>query len=303
MSTELVLALAFALDVTLSEPPAALHPVVWIGRAIAPLKRQRPRAPAVDFALGGVYTLALTSGCALLALFVLLHAGRAGAFMLEVFLLWSCFALKGLYRAGEGMRRALAASDLPAAREALLSLCSRDPSALSSTELAGATIESLSENASDSVVAPLFYYVLFGVPGALFYRAANTLDAMVGYHGRYEYLGKLAARLDDLLNLIPARLTALLLGLAGALLRMPAARGARIAWRDHARTESPNAGWPMAMAAGLLGVQLDKRDAYVLGAELATPDDRALHGMLRLLGVTGVLAFALAVLAAWVRRG
>jgi adenosylcobinamide-phosphate synthase len=303
MPAEWVLALAFVLDVTLSEPPATLHPVVWIGRAIAPLKRQPVRAPALDFALGSLYTLALTSGCALLALFVLMHSGRASAFVLEVFLLWSCFALKGLYQAGEAMRRALAADDLMRAREALTSLCSRDPSALTQSELAGATIESLSENASDSVVAPLFYFVLFGVPGALFYRAANTLDAMVGYHGRYEYLGKFAARLDDVLNLVPARMTALLLWLAAAILRMPVARGARVAWRDHARTESPNAGWPMAMAAGLLGVRLDKREAYALGAELAAPDDRALHGMLRLLGGAGVLAFAAALLAAWCRHG
>jgi adenosylcobinamide-phosphate synthase len=303
MPAEWVLGLAFALDVTLSEPPAPLHPVVWIGRAIAPLKRQPVRAPALDFALGSVYTLALTSGCALLALFVLMHAGRASAFVLQVFLLWSCFALKGLHGAGEAMRRALAANDLASGRHALMSLCSRDPSALTQTELAGATIESLSENASDSVIAPLFYFVLFGVPGALFYRAANTLDAMIGYHGRYEYLGKFAARLDDALNLIPARLTALLLWLAGGILRLPVVRGARVAWRDHARTESPNAGWPMAMAAGLLGVRLDKREAYALGAELAAPDERALLGMLRLLRVTGVLAFLCAGLAVWWRHG
>jgi adenosylcobinamide-phosphate synthase len=303
MPAEAALAVAFALDVTLSEPPAALHPVVWMGRAIAPLKRAPARGPGAELALGGAYTLALTCGCAFLASLVLVHLGRASAFVLEVFLLWSCFALKGLHRAGEAMRRALAEGDLPRAREALTSLCSRDPAGLSERELAGATIESLSENASDSVVAPLFYYALFGVPGALFYRAANTLDAMVGYHGRYEYLGKVAARLDDVLNLIPARLTALLLWLAGALLRMPARRGARIAWRDHARTESPNAGWPMAMAAGLLGVCLDKRDAYALGAELAAPDDRALGGMLRLLACTGVLALACALLAVWVHHG
>ncbi len=301
MPAEWVLALAFVLDVTLSEPPATLHPVVWMGRAIAPLKRMPARSPGTELAIGSLYTLALTSGCALLALFVLMHAGELGAFALEVFLLWSCFALKGLYRAGQAMRLALSQRDLPAGRNALMSLCSRDPSTLNEQELAGATIESLSENASDSVVAPLFYFVLFGVPGALFYRAANTLDAMVGYHGRYEYLGKFAARLDDALNLIPARLTALLLWLAAALLRMPAQRGARIMLRDHARTESPNAGWPMAMAAGVLGVRLDKRDAYALGAELAPPDDHALAGMLRLLACSGVLAFVLAIV--WVRCG
>lgn len=284
------LAVAFALDVTLSEPPASLHPVVWMGRAIAPLKRVSGRRPGVELVIGVLYTLAVTFGCALLAV-----AASRLALALEVYLLWSCFALKGLYRAGRDMERALAVDDLASARHALTSLCSRDPSALTATELAGATIESLSENASDSVVAPLFYYALFGIAGAVFYRAANTLDAMVGYHGRYEYLGKFAARLDDVLNLIPARLTALLLWLASAILRMHSKCGARIAWRDHANTESPNAGWPMAMAAGLLGVRLDKREAYVLGAELAPPDAGALRLMLRLLLVAGVLAFLLAV--------
>lgn len=303
MRAELVLALAVALDATVGEPPAMLHPVVWLGNAIAPLKRMPARAAGVELALGGAYALSLAAGSAWLALHALRLAGERAAFVLEVFLLFSCFALKGLYQAGAVMRRALAARDLQAARDALSSLCSRDPSTLCERELAGATIESLSENASDSVVAPLFYYALFGVPGALFYRAANTLDAMVGYHGRYEYLGKFAARLDDLLNLVPARLTALLLWLAGALLRMPVVRGLRVALRDHGCTESPNAGWPMAMAAGLLGVRLDKRAAYALGPELAPPDQRALAAMLRLLVVTGGLAFLATLVALRLRHG
>lgn len=290
----LVLTAAFALDVTLAEPPAALHPVVWMGRAIAPLKRMPARAAALEFVLGGSYALMVTVGCALLGV-AALRAGRVAALPLQVFLLWSCFALKGLLAAGNEMLVALEARDLARARHGLTSLCSRDPSQLSERELAGAAIESLSENASDSVVAPLFYFALFGVPGALFYRAANTLDAMVGYHGRYEYLGKFAARLDDLLNLIPARLTALLLWLTGGLLGMPLVRAARVARADHARTESPNAGWPMAMAAGLLGVRLDKRDAYALGSELAEPDTAALRGALRLLRGTGVLTYLVAL--------
>jgi adenosylcobinamide-phosphate synthase len=148
-----------------------------------------------------------------------------------------------------------------------------------------AAIESLAENLSDSFVAPLFYFVILGVPGALAYRAINTLDAMIGYHGRFEYLGKVAARLDDLVNWLPARLTAYLLALGGALF-IPEGGPARstggrlsvvfpqegagmrawqIARRDHAQTESPNAGWPMAAMAGALGVRLEKVGHYVLG--------------------------------------
>src|SRR6185436_5493686 len=103
------------------------------------------------------------------------------------------FALAALGRAGRAVASALRARDLPAARHGLRSLCSRDPARLDEPRLAAAAIESLAENASDSFVAPLFYYALFGLPGALAYRAANTLDAMIGYHGRFEYLGKPAA--------------------------------------------------------------------------------------------------------------
>jgi adenosylcobinamide-phosphate synthase len=288
----LVLVLAFALDVTLREPPNRLHPVVWMGNAIAPLKRWPRRAPASELAIGALYVVLITAGAALLgaALLALLSFSAAAVLVVQVFLLWSCFALKGLWAAGHEMSLALEAGELARARRALTSLCSRDPSELSPQELAGATIESLTENASDSVVAPLLYFALFGVPGALFYRAANTLDAMVGYRGRFEYLGKVAARLDDVLNYVPARLTAVALALAALLLRLPLRRGIAVFMRDAGKTESPNAGRPMAMAAGLLGVRLDKRDAYVLGAELRAPDLPALRGALRLVAWACVLA-------------
>ncbi len=288
----LVLGAAFALDSALHEPPRALHPVVWMGRAIAPLTALRARGRTLELALGALYASLVSAGFALLAA-LLVRATAAHvvvATMLQALLLWSCFALSGLCAAGEEMARALEASDLARARRALRSLCSRDPAELSPSELAGAAIESLAENASDSVVAPLLYFALAGVPGAVFYRAANTLDAMVGYRGRFEYLGKFAARLDDLLNLVPARLTALCLGAAGALLGLSARRGARVCWRDRTATESPNAGWPLARAAGLLEVGIDTRYAYVLGAELGAPDVRALRRAIRLVRVAGALA-------------
>src|SRR3954467_13894357 len=124
--------------------------------------------------------------------------------------------------------------------------------------LVAASVESVAENMSDSFVAPLFYYALFGLPAAVAYRAVNTLDAMIGYRGRYEYLGKAAARLDDLLNLIPARLTAGLLLVAGALRKADGGGGPLILRRARRATASPNAGWPMATVAGLLSVCLAK---------------------------------------------
>jgi adenosylcobinamide-phosphate synthase len=293
----LVLGAAFVLDSTLREPPNTLHPVVWMGHAIAPLKRFRA-PPMAELAVGALYASLVAGGFAFATWILLqLTSGSpliAGA--IQVYLLWSCFALSSLCAAGEEMARALERDDLARARRALTSLCSRDPGVLSPSELAGATIESLSENASDSVVAPLLYFALLGVPGALFYRVANTLDAMVGYRGRFEYLGKFAARLDDLLNLVPARLTALLLYVVGWPLRLSLRQGLAVCWRDRGRTESPNAGWPMAMAAGLLRVRLDKRDVYTLGAELRAPDVEAVRAAIQLVRAAGVLMVALTLL-------
>jgi adenosylcobinamide-phosphate synthase len=184
---------------------------------------------------------------------------------LSAVVLKSMFALRGLGKAAFAVRDALHAGDLTAARGALRSLCSRDPNELDEPLLVAAAVESVAENSSDSVVAPLLFYALFGLPGAVFYRAVNTLDSMIGYHGRYEYFGKASARLDDLFNYVPARLTALALLFGGALCRCDVRRGVFVLLRDGDKTESPNAGRPMAAMAGLLDVQLEKVGHYRLG--------------------------------------
>jgi adenosylcobinamide-phosphate synthase len=186
-------------------------------------------------------------------------------FIVSVFFLKASFALTALGKAGFQVARALEAGNVGAGRAALRSLCSRDPSDLDREELVAATVESLAENASDSFVAPLLYYAIFGVPGAIAYRAINTLDAMIGYRGRYEWLGKFAARLDDVANWIPARLTAALLLTGGAIVRADVRGGWRVMRRDGGKTPSPNAGWPMAAMAGMLGVVLEKQGVYRLG--------------------------------------
>jgi adenosylcobinamide-phosphate synthase len=175
------------------------------------------------------------------------------------------FAVRALRAAAFEVRDALARGDLAAARVGLGSLCSRKADQLDEQELVGATIESIAENASDSFVAPVFFFVLFGLPGAAWYRAVNTLDAMIGYHGRFEWVGKTAARMDDVLNWLPARFTAACLLCAAVLLRADARRAWRVLLRDRGLTESPNAGQPMAAMAGLLGVRLEKAGHYALG--------------------------------------
>lgn len=263
-----VFATALLLDLLFGEPPNRLHPVVWMGSLTSALQGLAPRSGAIRQLAFGAFvaafvpvTFSLASGVAVAGL----GGGSTLRFVLAAVLLKTTFSLRALGEAAGAVRVALAGGDLGAGREALRSLCSRDPNALGEAALVAATVESLAENASDSFVAPLFYYGFFGLPGAVFYRAANTLDAMIGYHGRFEYLGKACARLDDLLNLVPARLTAALLLLAASLARKEARRGWRILLRDASKTESPNAGRPMATMAGILGVELEKKGHYALG--------------------------------------
>lgn len=259
---------ALAIDAAFGELPTRLHPVVWMGRAVRGLERCLPVGGRRRELWGGAVLASLIpSGAIALVLLValLLRPLPLLGWLWHVLVLTAMFAQRALGEAADGVRVALEARDVDAGREALRSLCSRDPTALGPDELIGASVESVAENASDSIVAPLLYYAAFGLVGAVAYRAVNTLDAMVGYHGRYEYLGKASARLDDALNFVPARLTAALLLLAGGWLGHDVERGAATWRRDGASTESPNAGRPMAAMAGLLGVRLEKAGHYRLG--------------------------------------
>ena len=282
-------------DWVLGEPPRLLHPVVWMGRSVKAAERcVRSRAPGVELAAGTVIALALPCAFAGGAAIVQRTLARWPfvAFVAAVWMLKSTIALRALGTAARDVRDALRGGDLRAARRGLGSLCSRDASGLDEAGLVAGAVESVAENASDSVVAPLFYFAFVGLPGAAFYRMVNTLDAMIGYHGRYEYLGKAAARLDDLLNVVPARLTAAFLLAAGAVLGHDVRRGWRVLRRDGGKTESPNAGRPMATMAGLLGVELEKQGHYRLGDRVEPLDAKKIDGAWRLVVVASGLALA-----------
>lgn len=275
----LAVLVAMGLD-TLGEPPATLHPVVWYGKVIRLLERAAPagRLPQLVY---GIAMPLLAAPLAILpalevqrlALRMLTYATKHGqpifGKLLYALLIGAClkpfFAANMLVAAGREVRYALEGGELQQAREALGSLVSRDREQLTPELVIAAAVESLAENVSDSVVAPLFYYALFGLPGAAFYRLCNTFDSMIGYHGHYEYLGKAAARLDDLLNLVPARLSALLIVISTATFGGSWRTALRTWLRDAGNTASPNAGHPMAAMAGALGVQLEKVDHYRLG--------------------------------------
>lgn len=307
----LAVLLALALDI-LGEPPASLHPVVWYGKLIKYLECAAPSGRRAQL-LYGTAMLLFSAPFALLPA-LLLHGlaqstqsatrkhnhhypGDLAFILIEAASLKPFFALRMLVDAGRAVRICLEQDDVESARQALQSLVSRERSQLTQELMAAATIESLAENLSDSVIAPLFYYAYFGLPGAALYRLYNTFDSMIGYHGRYEYLGKAAARLDDLLNFLPSRLTALLIIACAPLYRGNRQRAWQIWRRDAHKTASPNAGQPMAAAAGALGVQLEKVDHYIVGDREKALSTQAIKRAECMVWCIGCLAFALAAFA------
>ena len=224
-----MLLLALALDLALPEPPSAVHPVVWMGKATAALERlARGRGNRAALVIGAGIALAVPlafGGAAWLAMVGLRQLGELPYLIGGAVLLKTTFAARGLARAASDTQRAVASGESDAARRSLRSLVSRDADALTMPLAAAAAIESVAENTTDSFIAPWLAFALLGLPGAFAYRALNTLDSMIGYRGRYEYLGKASARLDDVANLLPARIAALALLAAGAAMRLGGRRG------------------------------------------------------------------------------
>ena len=264
-----VLVLAVLVDLLGRELPTRAHPTVWIGYTVRRMERVGPRSRTAGLIFGALMTLVIPGFWALAAwaAAVGLQSIHPVAYLVAgALLLKSTFALKMLHRVASGTVTLLASGDLAALRENMRSLVSRDVSSMTPSQAIAATVESVSENTTDSFVAPWLAFALFGLPGAFAYRAINTLDSMIGYRGEYEYLGKVAARMDDLVNLVPARLTGVMVALGSSVLPgQRAGQAWRIMWRDHSRTASPNAGWTMSGMAGALGIELEKEGHYRLG--------------------------------------
>ncbi|HMR66555.1 MAG TPA: adenosylcobinamide-phosphate synthase CbiB [Anaerolineae bacterium] len=321
MQRALTILLALALDLAFGDPPNRFHPVVLMGRWLSWGRRLAPQQHRFWFGAGWIV--------AGLALFTLPWLKRATSneqltmnneqltmnnpptlqpsilpsfhpSLLPSLLLKPIFAYRNLRRSVNEVAEALAADNLPEARR-LLSwhLVSRDTSELTAEEVAGAAIESLAENLTDSLAAPLLAYAIGGLPAAWGYRFVNTADAMWGYRtAEFEALGKFAARLDDALNWLPARLTGWLLVAAAALSGADARRAARVMLGQHTRTASPNAGWTMSAMAGALNITLTKRGVYELSGgpdpvQVATIR-RAIRLADRCVGLTAGLCLAIA---------
>lgn len=283
--------LALLFDLLLGDPPNRFHPTGWMGNFISFLMRFRPRGNRFAELAYGVFILLVGVSLSILAgLTITNFISRFTNYQLLITILTALIlkltvSLRGLDRAARDVQSALEAGNLLEARR-LLSwhLVSRDTSQLDESKVSAAAIESVAENASDGIIAPLFFFALGGLPAAFAYRFVNTADSMLGYHDEErEWLGKVPARLDDLLNFIPARLAGLFIVLSAPFCGASLSQAWKIMWRDSGQTASPNAGIPMSAMAGALGVELEKLDHYALGKGLQLPSAKDISRARRLL--------------------
>jgi len=264
-----IMAVAFIFDLVMGDPPSRLHPVVWMGQVIRLLKklnRGSPKRRRLLGALAALTAIAVFSLPVFLTFKLLRDASLLAYAVLGGMALKFTFAFRSLSDYTRPIAEALERGDVEGAKRYLPFIVRRDPSKLDKELVVSAAVESIAESTVDGVTSPLFYYALFGIPGAYAFRVVNTLDSMVGYKTEeLKDFGWPSAKLDTLLNFLTARLTALFISLAAWLLGLNARRGLMVALRDHSKTESLNAGWPMSAMAGVLGVRLVKPGSYELG--------------------------------------
>jgi adenosylcobinamide-phosphate synthase len=265
---------ALLLDAIIGDPDwlwrRAPHPVVWIGNGIGWLERKLNREDwskqARKFA--GILTVVILVGAAMLIgalLSDLLHGHWLG-FIIEALMASTLIAQRSLYQHVARVHRAFSDGGLPAARKAVAMIVGRDPERLDDSGVTRAAIESTAENFSDGIVAPVFWLALLGLPGLITYKAINTADSMIGHRtDRYTDFGWASARLDDLVNLVPARLSGVLVALAAPVVRGSITTAFKTMLRDARHHRSPNAGWPESAMAGALGIALSGPRVYAEG--------------------------------------
>lgn len=262
--------LAFLADTLIGDPRSRLHPVVLIGNLIASLERSLYHEGDSDSRklwAGGLLAvtvlLLVYNMTACLLQLVHLVSNQYVAVLIEAVLLSFTISPRSLAAAGREIYGYLVKGDMENARYKVGWIVGRDTDKLSSGEVARATVETVAENTVDGIIAPFFFFMLGGVPLAFMYRAANTLDSMVGYkNDKYLYFGRISARIDDVLNYIPARITGLLFVVSAMFLQLDWRNSWKMLRRDAAKHPSPNGGWAEASVAGALGIRLGGYNYY-----------------------------------------
>ncbi len=311
----ILLLIAVGLDLLFGDPKVLHHPVVYIGRLINFL----------ETGLRGLLNNRYLAGI-LLCLTVLLVAGGMTALFLwladeihpllqaavAIYIAFTTLALRQLHKESHEVVALVEAGDLDNARRSLSLIVGRDTAHLNEEEILRACIETVAENTSDGVIAPMFYLFLGGPVLAMLYKATNTLDSMVGYRDdRFREMGRASARLDDLLNLLPARLTGLLMVVVALPIGLNGWSAFKVMLRDARKTSSPNSGFPEAAAAGALGIQLGGPAVYfgvpVEKPTLGDPDRpvtvASYRSMIHLMYASSALALLIGVLLLWSLQG
>lgn len=306
---------ALLLDLLIGDPHWLPHPVVAIGRLINFLDLKL-RQQWLNERLAGVLLLLVvvisSAGITYLILKLLNSLLPLIGWIATVIVSSTCLAARSLHKESARVATALLADDLPAARRYLSYIVGRDTELLEKSDIWRAVIETVAENTSDGIIAPLFWLTIGGPVAAIAYKAVSTLDSMVGYrNSRYLHLGWASARMDDLLNFIPARLSALLLVISAPLAGCSISGAARITLRDRLNHPSPNSGHPEAAAAGALGVRLGGAASYsgisswkeCIGDQLHPFDEHAYRSMIKMMYISTLLMAAVCIAAAFCLRG
>ncbi|TGC09130.1 cobalamin biosynthesis protein [Methanolobus halotolerans] len=282
----IILLLAYVIDLAFNEPPFAVHPVVWMGNLISGLKKIAPsnyrRVYGIFLALVTI-TFAASIAYAVLLVFSIEAIPRIIRLVIAAYFLKATFSIRCLFEAAREIKSKLEADKLDEARQGLSMYVSRNTSKLDESHVSSAIIETVSENYVDGILTPLLFYACFGPLGliaAYIFKATSTLDSMVGYKDeRHLQIGWFSARLDDVLNWIPARLSVIYIFLASVVVsaslktykKISPAGAVQLALRDGMKTPSPNSGFPMSSVAGALMIRLEKPGTYVLGEEYVYP--------------------------------
>ena len=301
-----IVGFALILDLAFGDPKNRYHPTAWIGGLIAKLTPLGQNQNKKFERLGGIFVVTIPIGI-VVSLLLTLDFGISllstdwisliVSIVIGALLLKTTIAIKGLERYAMAVVESLEMDNLDSARENLSMIVKRNTSNLDKNHVISGVLESVSENTVDGITGPLFYYAIFGLPGAFVYRIINTADSMIGYKTDiFKNLGWFAATCDTILNYIPSRLTGLVMIISAAILQNNWKESYKIMIRDGKKTESPNAGYPMAALAGALGTKFEKVNHYELGSGELTLTKEHVNSAISIMKLTSVLFFGIVII-------
>ena len=299
----LIIGFALLIDFKFGDPKNKYHPTAWIGSFLAKLTPIAKNENSLMEKFGGMCIIVITSGLVILLLIIL----EVGISLITIdyvsliisviiggLLLKSTIAIRGMEKHAKSVLESIDEKNLGIARNSLSMIVKRNTGNLDRNHILSGVLESVSENTVDGITGPLFYFGLFGLPGAFVYRVINTADSMIGYKTDiFKNIGWFAATSDSILNYIPSRLTGLMMIVSSAVLQKNWRESYKIMIRDGKKTESPNAGYPMAALAGALETKFEKIDHYRLGDGETMLKKEHVYSAISIMKITSILFFVI----------